>query len=307
MLGQTKPGVLLNMSAPFDIMFHLGAHKTASTHLQNILLDQTDYMNAHGVQYLGPMHMRRGVVRFQQLPKRLWAEFQDAQAADSWDYHRVVVSEENFLGPLVSKHGTTLPPPLYKQAVQKLRDFRADAPDIPLHLAICVRNPCALIASSYSQYLLGGRFKPWDHYIQWLDFGRHDYNWAHLIQRIAGAQVAHSITVWAYKDYRALLPTIFKRFTGLAPQFSKGAETSLANPSLSADAIAAVTAGQGQGLRMSELVQTAQAQYPVGPLHAKFQPWPPQVLHEMTQRYQHQLRQIAAMDGVTFLRPPKTT
>ncbi|MEL6685770.1 MAG: hypothetical protein AAFQ00_10775, partial [Pseudomonadota bacterium] len=98
---------------PLSIAFHIGAHKTATSHLQRSLLRAGDALAAAGVRYYGPDYFRlpghsiQALFGFRPGTKGGGAMRPAAEqlALLQQDGHRIVLSEENFIGPLNQPHG----------------------------------------------------------------------------------------------------------------------------------------------------------------------------------------------------------
>ncbi|MGB1209735.1 MAG: hypothetical protein ACPG7W_11160, partial [Paracoccaceae bacterium] len=88
---------------PCKITFHIGVHKTATSHLQRSLLRASDSLAAHGVRYYGPDHLRLpgrslptlfGFRTDRAAPKR---PPEEQVALLRKDGRKIVFSEENFI------------------------------------------------------------------------------------------------------------------------------------------------------------------------------------------------------------------
>ena len=95
-----------------SVGLHLGAHKTATTHLQHSLLASQGVLNAFGVQVHGPRSFRWGkpslLTRFgiAETPKsRPRKPHPIAFEELSQGARRLLLTEENFAGTLVNQRG----------------------------------------------------------------------------------------------------------------------------------------------------------------------------------------------------------
>jgi len=98
------------LTRPISLSLHLGAHKTASTHLQHALKAHEEQLIDAGVRFYGPQYLRE---RDRSIPQM----FGVGTAATTGrsaplqleflakDADRVILSEENFLGKLFDERG----------------------------------------------------------------------------------------------------------------------------------------------------------------------------------------------------------
>ena len=171
----------------FSIAFHIGAHKTATSHLQRSLQRSSDDLAARGVQYYGPDHFRlpgRTISALFGLRPRTGAgrskrSPQDQLALMRKGADRIVFSEENFIGTLAHTISRDIEFG-YPSANIKIAQL-ARALGKPIDLFLCVRNPTALINSVYSQLLRGNKIMPFDAFKAMVPMARGD--WADLVTR----------------------------------------------------------------------------------------------------------------------------
>ena len=294
-------------SQPATVAFHVGAHKTATTHLQKSLKRATVPLAEAGVRYYGPENFR--------LPGRtIHALFglRDSQSDGTArrsgaeqlallrkDAQRLVISEENFIGALNSPKGVALRK-RYKSADTRLDAFtRAIGQPVDVYLSI--RRPTAFLSSAYCQMLLGGQVRPLGVYLRRNPVASVD--WEDLVRRIRAVPGVGQLVVWRYEDYHAVFPQIVAGLVGdeqaplvadLGRSFNRG---------LSATAVAEVLhRGATDGI-----ATTANAARDLLPVEAGYPPFDAftPAEHAMSDaRYGAQVDAIAAMEGVTLLQPP---
>lgn len=206
------------MAQPPTICFHIGAHKTATTHLQVSLETAADSFAAHGVRYLGPERFRLPGQSLQalfglELGKPRAAPKRDAVAqlaALAKGADRLVISEENFIGPLNFPKGGGMRL-RYKTAADRIAALTAAlGQEVSLFLAI--RQPTTFLNSAYCQALLGGQAIPVVPYLKRNPLSSVD--WLALARGLAETHGVKDITVWRYEDYRALFPHIVTALIG---------------------------------------------------------------------------------------------
>ena len=146
-----------------EVVYHLGAHKTASSLLQKFMRDNLDDLRSQRIAYLGRGEMndlvgwgKRLLNRPKILRKRL-AELLDDEGCD-----RLVTSHENTLGPPLkpgAPHLYPRGPEIVEQLARVLRPWRARA-------FLYIRPQDEFVESYYLQRIHQGDHLTFD---EWLD------------------------------------------------------------------------------------------------------------------------------------------
>lgn len=197
------------------LTFHLGAHKTASTHLQQALCQARPDLWRAGVFYADPWTLRgQGVDLARLLTAGAATPGEMARFARSLRNARetcpdLLISEENILGRtgrrrLVSRDGE-----VYPEATPRLQRMIALAGGGPATLFLSVRDPAAFNLSVFA--LQVGKGKEFD-YAMFLN-GRDPawIGWAGLVERLSTVPGVGGVVVWRYEDYAALRPRLLAR------------------------------------------------------------------------------------------------
>ena len=291
---------------PQHIAFHVGAHKTATTHLQKCIKRAHEPLAAVGVRFCGPENFRLPGRTIQALfgfresraaegPKRPPQE-QLALLAKGAD--RLVLSEENFIGPLNSPKGVAMRQ-RYRPAGARLAQF-AEKIGQPGDVFLAVRRPTAFLNSAYCQMLLGGQIRPPGIYLRRNPISSVD--WADLVTRIRQAPGVGRLVVWRHEDYQPLFRTILTEMLGaegaaIVPQLDR-----TFNAGLSATAVAEVLHRQAHE-PIPNIANVARSLLPVGDGYPPFDAFDPEAHQAGDRAYHAQIAAIAGMDGVTLLRP----
>lgn len=294
--------------SPVTIAFHAGAHKTATTHLQTTIKRAGDPLAAEGVRFYGPEHFR--------LPGRnLPALFgfhprnptdgsarspQENLAALLRDGHRLVISEENFIGALNSAAGRGLRN-RYRPAPDRLAKLAAGLGH-PVEVFLAIRRPTNFTNSAYCQMLLGGHVKPVGVYLRRNPLSGVD--WPDLVARIRATKGIGAVTVWRYEDYAALFPRILCAMLGEGPARHVPRVDRPINAGLSAPAVAEVLHRAAAEVTPG-LARQLRGLLPVEEGYPPFDAFTPEEHAMSDAHYAEQVMQIAAMPGVTFLRPDR--
>ncbi|SEW47607.1 hypothetical protein SAMN04488515_3636 [Cognatiyoonia koreensis] len=276
-----------------QIALHIGAHKTATTHLQRSMFAQADVLRTAGVRFYGPPHFRAG----QSIAERFGDDGKAAIAEMAGPAHRVVLSEENFIGTLQSRKGKVAMP-LYPLAADRISALASRIAPNGLDVFLSVRNPAHYLTSAFCQALMGGHRVALGDVMALNPLGRVD--WAELTDRIAQADGVRSLTVWRYEDYTALFPEIARRMLGAditLPPIDK-----IVHRGLSADAVAEIQIRYALGKGRKAAVN-ARERFPIGPDHPPFDAFLPEDHARAAKQYAEQIARIDANTVVTLLRP----
>jgi hypothetical protein len=214
------------------------------------------------------------------------------------DGHRLVMSEENFIGPLNQRHGLAMKH-RYASAGDRLTELsNAVGQDIDVFLAI--RRPTAFINSAYCQMLLGGRVQPVAVFQQRNPLSSVD--WADMIARLRATEGIGTVTVWQYEDYGALFRSIMSAMVGpdAAPLVTP--RPRYINRGLSAAAVAHVMA-QENSAHDTKVAMAARQMLPIEDGHPAFDGFAEEEHAIGDAAYARQIRAIAQMKGVTLLLP----
>ena len=191
---------------PQSISLHIGAHKTASSHLQNVLYKNRGLLADEGIRLLGPRYLRMKGRTLAAMFNTSWSENPEPRRKPQPQLQflakgrkHMVLSEENFVGNITDNKGrVTLP--LYPQAASRIAELVGKFAPVPTELFLAVRDPSAYMASAYSQTMFGGA------YIRPRQFRlRNDWkavDWADYVDRIRAVSGVKHIYLWRQKQPR---------------------------------------------------------------------------------------------------------
>lgn len=291
-----------------QIILHIGAHKTASTHLQLAMARAREALALRGVALLGPDELRRrglGVPEYLSLQPDdpgLEAHGARIKAALGLPAERMVISDENILG---NAHNVELirTARFYDRAVDRVTRLAALLPDAPMTIALSIRDPAGFLVSAYSQRLMSGKLEAFTRYRDGLDPAA--LRWSDLIGRLQGVLPATSWLVWRFEDYPDNAPAVLKAMLGDAAGLVRLGE-GVAHPGLSRAAHAAlmaeasILAEQGEGAAMKRAA-ALRAAFPKGRQYPAFQPFDAPMLERSAAAYARDQAVIAALPRVQAL------
>lgn len=238
------------------IRFHIGAHKTATTHLQMTLARCS---LAAGTRYVPLKRLRRlltSPVRKRRpfLPWHRWY-------GGTW-----LFSDENILGNSSNVRR------MYRDPAAALEYFA----DCELELFMAVRSYETFLPSAWAERLWRHRFEPFEAVVP----GR---RWTDIVADLQAALPGVPIHVWRYEDYQAHAESIIRFYADDAVVRFPPPLVTRPKSGFSADAIAELErcAGAYPGRRR---IRRIRDRYPVGPGHPRFDPFSDEqkaVLREM--------------------------
>jgi len=289
------------------VVLHIGAHKTASTHLQQAIRAERRALLAAGVGFFGPPHFRSG--RFPFREAMAWrgelARLRRRHAPGLVGRHarmqRLVLSEENILGgahdPDMFEQGR-----FYPRAAQRLARFIAAAGADEVTLFLAVRDPASFLLSAYSQKLLSGRPMPFDSFIGALDPAR--LSWAELMARLLAVPQVAGCVLWRFEDYPAIAPRVLDAMLPPAGAAQVPLPAQPAHQGLSARAHKEVMDWLRAGDRgdAAKVARRARTRFAKSPTEPGFAPFGAATLAATAQAYARDLDAVAAMARVTWLR-----
>ncbi|MBQ2261761.1 MAG: hypothetical protein II336_10360 [Loktanella sp.] len=284
----------------FSVAFHIGAHKTATSHLQRSFQAHAAALDALGICYLGPDHLRqpgRSVAALFGL-KPGSAGLSGEVAALRQTRQRLILSEENYIGALIGPRG--------KPMIQRYPDAGprvhavAQALGQKIDVFLTIRRPTAFLNSAYCQQLMGGRVVRMAKFRQDNPTGAVD--WGDLVARLRAMPGIGELVVWCYEDYAAHFAKICARLLGPEAAALVAPLDERIHSSLSAAAVAEVL--HRHALReIGDLGLAARRLLPVEAGFPPFDGFRPAEHAASDAVYLDQIAAIAAMPGVTLLQP----
>jgi hypothetical protein len=285
-----------------DVILHVGAHKTASTHLQRMLRGARAALDEAGVAMFTPNELR--------LPEGLPLEpalAGDAGAAEALRAamagagSRLVVSEENLLGPSMRPEA---PGVLYPHAERRLAAFLEATGLGSVRLMLAVREPVDWLISSHAQRMMAGRWIGFDAFVD--GFDPRSLAWSGYVERLMAVPGVTGCDVWRVEDWPGVLPAVLGRMLpeGLVPAVRL--LPGVTHAGLSARALALMAearpAPTDREARRA-VALAARGRFPKGPENPAPAPFAPALVAESAAAHAADLARLAALPGVTLLHP----
>lgn len=280
----------------------IGAHKTASTHLQRSVTDSRAALAPHGVGVIGPMPIGgdilplSGLLRGRADPDLLRLAAEGFLSKHVGDAERVVLMNENILGSL-APNMLLQDSRLYKFAPGRVKRVVQLFEKHDVSIGLAIRAPETFLVSAWQENMKGHAFHAFREFL-----GRPDLSglrWHRLVKHMQRALVDIPIFVWRYEDYPAVAADVLHHCMGAAGRdvcLRRGA----ANPGFSAAAIDYLAA---HGEVSQEAIRAALEKFPKGSDFAAYDPWTAEERAILADTHAHDCDTLAGMDGVTLLGP----
>ncbi len=286
-----------------EVIVLVGAHKTASTHLQRSLQDAEALLRQRGIGLLVPKFVRREILpltyrlRDGEVPAALRAQAEAAIRGAVGTPERLVVMDENIIGgsgAAMLMKGERL----YPWAAGRLARLLALMPEGRRQVGMAIRGQAGFLVSMHAESLHHGAYCGFRDY---LGGGRPEaLSWAEMVGRLRDAIAPVPVTLWRYEDYPAVFGRVTAAFLGAAAQ-SVTARPEPERVGLSAAAITALGAEVAAGRGGPETLARLKRAYPKSEARPGPAPWSDEERAALEARYAADLTELASMEGVTLL------
>lgn len=296
------------------VRLYLGAHKTASTHLQHMLMNSADLVARNGTRMAEPLTLRVSgwMTAFFQATRQhkageiapdLLAQLRAQLPEDGGD---LMLTDENILGtPREMLEGWGV----YKFAGPRLKTLAAIFDDCRVEVFMSMRSYDSFFASLYAEVVRNRGYVAFDPF-QTLsqDDG---WSWQNTVCDLVEAFGAENVVVWDYADFRALIPELVTRLSGMADSApiiaaysSRPTRPSLSQPAMEIIRSLAPSLGTPAALSLTEKLAVHYSAENGAP---RFEPFTGEKRYAMQQRYHADLSAIASRwPALTMLRPDAT-
>ncbi len=287
-----------------NIVFMIGAHKTATTHLQRSMVASRDALKQHDVAIVPPVPVGSNLLplinmmRDKADPEILQAAASKFLEIHTGDQCNVLLMNENIPGTL-GPNMLMAENKLYRFSPKRLKRFVSLFPDHNHVVALAIRNPASFLVSAWQETLKGSTFYPFEDYIKNIDLTQ--LSWVDMINRIQKAQEQKlPFVVWRYEDYSQVRDALMR---AIASAEAADAVTWLEETSNQGVSEAALHFLQAVGNVSKKNREDAMELFPRGPDFPAFQPFDKQQIAEITKLYDEQWETLQSMDGVHTIQP----
>lgn len=260
-----------------DIHLYLGAHKTATTHLQGILLANRARLLSHNIALSAPQNVRKewlpNFFNYCNNPKR---EQQGELAASLTSIAPLtglwILTEENIVGV---SNDFAIKPGMYPTAADRIKCLTELFADANISLYFSLRSYESFYRSAYSEVVRNRGYIPFERFYSEARFKNN--SWVTMIQAIQEVLPQEKITLWKFEDFRELVPRLVSLMTGIdeATPLIEAYKPETTRPSLSQKTIE-ILASLHPVLKRKEsltLVERINRAYPLEAGHPPYQPF----------------------------------
>lgn len=293
------------------VRLYLGAHKTASTHLQHMLMNSADLVARHGTRMAEPLTLRVSgwMTAFFQAARQhqsgeiapaLLAQLRAQLPEDGGD---LMLTDENILGtPREMLEGWGV----YAFAGRRLKTLAAIFHDCRVEAFMSMRSYDSFFASLYAEVVRNRGYVSFDPF---QTLSQEDgWSWQNTVGDLVEASGAENVVVWDYADFRALIPELVVRLSGVADSApiiaaypSRPTRPSLSQPAMDIIKSLAPAVGAAAALSLTEKLAT---HYSVENGAPRFEPFTSEQHDAMQQRYRTDIAAITSRwPALTMLRP----
>ncbi|MFC7704843.1 hypothetical protein ACFQXB_11615 [Plastorhodobacter daqingensis] len=308
------------MSDP-HIVLHGGFHKTATSHIQSLLMRNVKHLHRRGVTYVHHRHTRKQLTipcmsnAYQKVGIGWKPVIDDAELAALADKFfgrvmdaaapRLILSDENFAGHCghCIRDGSLYP---FRDHLLGALAGVVPIPVREVHLGI--RNYADFFSSAYIEFLRSASANSFlaDDVMkrQVLDQGA---GWHSAITSCIEHFPAARVHVWRYEDFRQIEPVIMANLCGPTVDVGrfKSPGTENKRPSASGRAVQEllqIARVQGPGAALEQW-RELQERFPRGARWAAYDPWSPPERSHLTALYEKDVAAIATDPRIILVRP----
>lgn len=279
------------------LVVHLGAHKTATTYLQNALNGKRDLLRAQGTALILPGDLRRGerAARTDDNSEVPDVKAQLSALAADTATHRIVLSEENFTG---STGHNLARKSIYPSIRRRLSRLPAALNHPNVTILFCLRDYGPFVSSNITTALRFGKvFDTEELRLAFLVLHR---CWVDVIADLRAAFPAAQLKIWRYETFAQIEAQVFAEMVGaFQPELQKRA-----NQTLSGRAVRKVQAkllAGGADLKPRQFVRRTKRKFPVSETNPAYSLWTPDEAALLSERYEAHWQEICeAYPGIAL-------
>lgn len=276
---------------------HIGAHKTATTHLQATLIRHRAQLAEAGVQFERPDTIRaligpgrRASAAMGPFPSLRRAAAVRRLAQLDNGSKRILISDENSLGLCAEIFSREL---LYPTARRRLQVWRRLCDHRRVIVYLSLRNYAHFFSAAYVQMIRKAPYFELDE-ITLASLIKMPRRWTDVVQDVRRALPNARVKCWAFEDYDALSSQLILDLTGqtLAPVQRRP----MATPSAGA-----IQAYHRTPKRRRLTLQQFAEEHPIDADTPKFSLWTEDQTEALTELYERDLSVLRAELGEDFL------
>lgn len=281
----------------------IGAHKTASSHLQQSIMAAEEALRDRGVVPIPPLTVRRdltpisAMLRDEVPPPIARGAAQAFLAHHAGDAERVVVMDENILGSTDPK--TLLRAKrLYPWGQLRLSRVVDLFPDCEIEIGLGIRNLATFLPSCWGENLFHKPYCDFRTFLGGIDPTL--LSWARLLRRLREVAPDARLFVWRYEDYTALMPLLCAQILGPRAAEQIKPLDKIMRPGFSAQA---VTHLDSLGTPTRDDIHAARKKFSKAKGAVPFSPWSNAERAALDAHYEADLTALQSIENLRLLRP----
>ena len=275
------------------IHLHLGAHKTASTYMQQKLRYNNQLLAKNNILFLGPAMikptLRMSINSNTSINRRVNLSLYKKIFSGNTPFpvRHLLLSDENILGFIRYLYEEGEIYPQLKSRMQLIKEFFLTYTTHPLKIFFCIRNYNTFIPSSYCEFIRHNSFILFSEFIGKVDVNT-DISWLSMVGIFEEVFGAENITIWKYEDFREKESQVFSAFCGIENIKLNELKESEVRTSVSSAAVKVLEAlhGIAKGEDIRKLLPEVQKILPKGEEYSEFSPFTDEERETLNQRYQ---------------------
>jgi len=286
-----------------DIRLHIGAHRTATRHLRQMLENNRELLGSQGICVPEAKSAEHAFAQALTLLRK-GAVVDDVNAkllstlTGDREYRRIVLVDPNISGTVLRPVGKEFFYPRIGNTISKIQNALNG---LPLRLFISVRNPATFIPSCYGESLRQGYRETFETYIRETNLQR--LRWSDFLHRAQRKGDEIPITAWRYEDYPYLWREVAQAFTGIENREDLVGTTDRVNRGLSLRGAVLMQSYLNENPPKKagdfDQVQAAFEEKFPSVAHNIYNPtWPEELTLGMTENYEDDWYYIERMDNV---------
>jgi len=275
------------------IKLYIGAHKTATTHIQSLLEYNKETLVKSQIKLSTPTSLRKSWLNdflkyCHKNEKTNITKLQnEAPTNGIW-----ILSDENIVGTpyefMISNKG------MYPNIKKRLQALKKLFPIANIEIFFAIRSYEKFYRSTYLEVVRNRGYIPFEEYYQEEKFMKN--SWIDVIKMFTETIPQENITLWCYEDIDTLMPHIINRMTEqenakelIAKYPIKKTRESLSSKTI--EVLASLSSEMTQK-ESKKIIETLNKKYPLGEQYSKFIPFTTKTSRIFQEKYKHDINFI---------------
>jgi hypothetical protein len=245
-----------------NIKLYIGAHKTATTHIQKLLDANREKLIANNIKLSTPDDLRGrwlpALYKYSNLndTNYLRAIRSECPEKGTW-----IVAEENISG---TSYELKTHSGIYPNLKSRLYTIKNIFKDDNIEIFFSIRSYECFYRSAYLEVVRNRGYTPFS---EFYDERRYENNsWVDVLDIFSSIVPEENIMLWCYEDFREIMPDVLRGLTGLdsVDEFISGYNVETTRPSLSKKTVEVLASlhpviSQTESLQLVERINSAYA------------------------------------------------